>query len=113
MSETLIELWGVLVTGWKLVGYTGVIIFSARWFVQMWASRQAKKPVVPAIFWVMSMAGSLMCLSYFVYGKNDSVGILAYLFPSAVSVYNLYLEFTHRKRVRDDSGGDGADDTSE
>lgn len=96
MQNTLIDLWGVQITGWKIIGYTGVLLFSARWLVQVWASRKAKKPVVPVIFWIMSMIGSLLCLAYFVWGKNDSVGILAYLFPSVVSAYNLYLEMNHR-----------------
>lgn len=98
MREILFECLGVTVTGWKLVGYCGVFMFSARWFVQMVASRRAGRPVVPILFWYMSMVGSLMCLAYFVFGKNDSVGILAYLFPSSVSAYNVYLELAHRRR---------------
>ena len=89
-------MWGITVTGWKIVGYLGVFMFTSRWFVQMLASRKAGKPVVPRIFWILSMAGSLMCLSYFVFGKNDSVGILGYLFPSGVSMYNLILDSRHR-----------------
>ncbi len=37
-----------------------------------------------------------MCLAYFVFGKNDSVGILAYLFPSGIAAYNLFLDRQHR-----------------
>ena len=47
----------------------------------------------------MSMIGSFACLSYFVFGKNDSVGILGNIFPSAVAAYNLYLEIAHRRRL--------------
>jgi len=97
VNETLFFLLGIKVTGWKLVGYAGVALFTSRWFVQMWASKRAKKPVMPRIFWIMSMGGSLLCLSYFIFGKNDSVGILAYLFPSLVSGYNLYLDITHQR----------------
>ena|SRR5579862_6127502 len=100
MHQTLIELFGIRITGWKIIGYAGVFLFSARWFVQLLASRQAKKPVLPTVFWIMSLAGSLLCLAYFVLGKNDSVGILAYLFPSLVSIYNLRLEFVHRRLLR-------------
>lgn len=100
MHETLLELWGIRLTGWKIVGYLGVLMFSARWLIQMWASRKARRPVVPAIFWIISMAGSLICLAYFVFGKNDSVGVLAYLFPAAVSAYNLYLHVAHKGRER-------------
>jgi len=39
-----------------------------------------------------------MCsLSYVIFGQDDSVGILAYLFPSGVSVYNLYLDIAREK----------------
>lgn len=97
MNETLFELLGARVTPWKLVGYLGVTLFTARWFVQMWASKEAGKPVIPIFFWVLSVVGSLLCLLYFTFGKNDSVGILAYLFPTLVALYNLFLELAHRK----------------
>jgi len=44
----------------------------------------------------MSIAGSLLLLSYFIFGKNDSVGIISNLFPAFVAGYNLYLD--HRRR---------------
>ena len=100
MHETIIDLFGIRITGWKIIGYVGVLLFTARWFVQAWASRRAKKPVVPLMFWIISIVGSLMCLAYFIFGKNDSVGILGYLFPSAVAFYNVYLEITHRLRAK-------------
>lgn len=96
MHNELFTFLGIAVTGWKLVGYTGVFMFTSRWFVQMLASRKARKPVVPRAFWLLSVAGSLLCLSYFVFGKNDSVGILGYLFPAGVSLYNLVLDARHR-----------------
>ncbi|MGH7973362.1 MAG: lipid-A-disaccharide synthase N-terminal domain-containing protein [Limisphaerales bacterium] len=97
MHKILIDFFGVQITGWKLIGYTGVLLFSARWFVQMWASREARKPVVPVAFWVISVVGSFACLTYFIFGKNDSVGVLSNLFPCGVAGYNLYLEATHRR----------------
>lgn len=92
MNETLFEFMGITITGWKLVGYSGVLMFTSRWFVQLWHSQRAGKSVMPRLFWVMSILGSLLCLLYFTFGKNDSVGIIAYLFPTAVAAYNLYLD---------------------
>jgi len=43
------------------------------------------------------MGGSLLILFYFVFGKNDSVGILANLFPFLVASYNLFLDITHKR----------------
>lgn len=102
MDGVLLELFGgkIVITGWKLIGYAGVLMFSGRWFVQVWASKKARKPVVPRIFWCMSMVGSLLCLSYFLFGKNDSVGILAYLFPAAISAYNLYLDVVSKRAAQ-------------
>ncbi len=102
MNETLLSLhfFGhpVTVTGWKLVGYCGTLVFAGRWVVQIVASRKAGHPVVPIFFWYMSAAGSLMVLSYFTFGKNDSVGILGNLFPAFIACYNLYLAQTHRQK---------------
>ena len=92
-----------VVTVWKLVGYLGIAMFAGRWVVQMLASRRAGRPVMTRAFWWMSLVGSLLCLSYFVFGKNDSVGIFSYLMPSGIALYNLLLDAKHRKNmVKDD-----------
>ncbi len=85
-------------TAWKLIGYLGSFVFAGRWVVQVIASRKHKKPVMPGLFWYMSLLGSVMILSYFIFGKNDSVGILSNLFPGVIAAYNLYLHETHRLR---------------
>lgn len=96
MRTVLFEMWGVVVTPWKLVGYLGVFLFAGRWFVQLFASRVSRRVVMPRTFWYMSIAGSLLLLAYFIFGKNDSVGILANAFPLFVALYNLYLDLTHK-----------------
>jgi lipid-A-disaccharide synthase-like uncharacterized protein len=98
---------GVTITPWKLVGYVGVTLFAGRWFVQMFYSRRHGRPVVPTVFWLMSISGSLLLLSYFIFGKNDSVGILSNLFPATVACYNLALDLRHKraKRRAGDQGG--------
>jgi lipid-A-disaccharide synthase-like uncharacterized protein len=105
MDNTLFEfqLFGfdVVVTAWKLFGLMGVLLFTGRWFFQMYYSRKAGKPVTPRIFWVMSVMGSLILLSYFIFSPNhrDMVGILSNLFPCAIAAYNLYLDLTHEKKM--------------
>ena len=88
----------LIITPWKIIGYIGVVLFAGRWFVQMWASRRSRKVVMPRLFWYMSITGSLMLLSYFIFGKNDSVGILSNSFPFLIASYNLYLDITHKRR---------------
>lgn len=94
MHFQIFELPGIVVTPWKLVGYAGVLLFAGRWIVQMIATGRRGRPVIPALFWMMSAAGSVLLLIYFTWGRNDSVGLLSNLFPLTVAVYNLML---HRK----------------
>lgn len=97
MMDTVLYDGLVLLTPWKLVGYLGVSMFAGRWVVQILASSRQRRPTFPRLFWIMSLLGSLLTLSYFIFGKNDSVGILANLFPCLVAGYNLFLEMTSRK----------------
>ena len=91
MHNVILNAFGLVITPWKLVGYVGAVLFAGRWFVQMLASRVHGRPVVPALFWYMSISGSIMLLLYFTFGKNDSVGVLSNLFPFGVALFNLYL----------------------
>ena len=97
MNEVIHTAFGLTITPWKLIGYLGVALFAGRWFVQMYYSRKYRRPVVPTVFWLMSISGSLLLLSYFTFGKNDSVGVLSNLFPATVAIYNLYLDVRHRR----------------
>jgi lipid-A-disaccharide synthase-like uncharacterized protein len=103
MNQVLMMAFGVTLTPWKLVGYLGVVLFAGRWFVQIIYSRAHGKPVVPTVFWLMSIFGSLLLLAYFTFGKNDSVGILSNLFPAGVAGYNLYLDLQHKRMKRESS----------
>ena len=96
---------GLHVTLWKLIGYTGALMFGGRWVVQFIASRRAGKPVIPRVFWYMSVVGSLMTLSYFLFSsKQDSVGVLQNLFPAFTALYSLSLDIKHRGWHRDRAG---------
>ena len=92
---------GLHASPWKLIGLVGALMFGGRWLVQFVASKRQGKPVIPRLFWYMSIVGSLMTLSYFVFGKNDSVGILQNLFPAFTACYSLYLDIRHRGWRRD------------
>ena len=84
----------------KLIGYSGTFLFAGRWVVQLAASKLARRPVLPLLFWYMSISGSLLLLSYFTFGQNDSVGIINNLFPMAIAFYNLVLEYRHRAELK-------------
>jgi lipid-A-disaccharide synthase-like uncharacterized protein len=85
-------------TPWKIVGLLGSVMFTSRWFVQLYYTRKLKRVVMPLSFWWLSVVGSALLLSYFIFGKNDSVGILSNFFPSFVSVYNLVVHLREVKR---------------
>ena len=104
MNDHLVALsfFGLHVTWWKLIGYTGALMFGGRWVVQFVASKRAGKPVIPRVFWYMSVVGSLMTLSYFLFSsKQDSVGVLQNLFPAFTALYSLSLDIKHRGWRRD------------
>ena len=104
MNEQIVWLsgFGIHMTLWKLIGLTGALMFGGRWLVQFIASRRQGKPVIPRAFWYMSIVGSLMTLSYFLFSsKQDAVGVLQNLFPSFTAVYSLYLDIRHRGWHRD------------
>ena len=84
-------------TPWKMVGFAGTLLFTSRWFVQLYYTRKYKRVVMPLAFWWLSVCGSLLLLAYFTMGKNDSVGIISNFFPVFVSVYNLIVHLRHRK----------------
>ncbi len=93
---------GLHITPWKLIGYTGALMFGGRWLAQFIASKRAGKPVIPRVFWYMSVVGSLMTLSYFLFSaKQDSVGVLQNLFPFFTALYSLHLDIKHRGWHRD------------
>ena len=98
MNETIAALaWtGIAVTPWKLIGLMGAMMFGARWLLQFAASRRAGRAVVPRSFWIISLCGSALTLSYFLFSdKQDAVGVLQNLLPALTAAYSLWLELRH------------------
>ena len=92
MSGVIGNFFGVTLTAWKLVGFLGALMFAGRWLIQAWATRRAGRPTIPRSFWIISLMGSAMVTSYFIWGKNDSVGVLTNLLPASVALYNLVMD---------------------
>ncbi len=84
--------WGV----WKVFGWLGNGVFFSRFFVQWYATEKLKRVVVPTAFWWLSLAGSLLLLSYALFYKKDSVFIFAYGFTWIPYIPNLII---HRKHA--------------
>lgn len=104
MNEAFFKLdwgsWHLVLTPWKAIGIFGATMFASRWFVQVYYSRKAGRPVTPTPFWIMSVVGSLLLLSYFFFSaKQDIVGIINNFFPCIIAVYNLILEVRYQKKL--------------
>src|SRR6185369_7746404 len=90
------KLLGIEWNTWKVVGMVGNAIFFSRFFVQWYATEKLKRVVVPTAFWWLSLAGSIVLLSYALFYKRDSVFILAYAFTWIPYIRNLII---HRRHV--------------
>lgn len=101
MREVIGHFFGVVVTPWKLIGFLGALMFAGRWLIQAWATKRAGRPTIPRAFWIISLCGSAMVTSYFIWGKNDAVGVLTNLLPASVAFYNLVMDIRHRRTLSD------------
>ncbi len=98
LAHIFAALQGFNLTPWKAIGGAGALMFTSRWFVQLYYTRKLGRVVMPLSFWWLSVVGSALLLAYFIFGKNDSVGILSNFFPAFVSVYNLVVHMRDAKR---------------
>lgn len=80
---------------WLGVGLFGQTLFSARFFIQWLASERAGKSIVPALFWYLSIGGSLLLLIYAI-SKKDPVFIIGQSSGMLIYARNLFL--IHRER---------------
>lgn len=83
---------------WWMVawGSVGQVIFTFRFVYQLLYSRHAGESVLPAGFWIMSLTGSLLIVSYGVL-RLDPVLILGQSFGIVAYVRNLWIGRRERK----------------
>src|SRR3954463_5074238 len=91
------KLLGIQWSVWKVVGWLGNMVFFSRFFVQWYATEKLKRVVVPTAFWWLSLAGSLLLLSYALFYQHDSVFIFAYLFTWIPYIRNLVIHQRHAR----------------
>jgi len=88
------KLLGVDWSVWKVVGWVGNAVFFSRFLVQWYATEKKKQVVVPALFWWLSLTGSMILLAYSLH-KRDSVFIFAYGFTWIPYIRNLIIHRRH------------------
>ena len=86
---------GITRNAWKVAGWLGNAVFFSRFFVQWYATEKRKRVVVPTAFWWLSLAGSMLLLSYALFYQRDSVFIFAYAFTWIPYIRNLIIHHRH------------------
>lgn len=84
--------------GWVVIGVIAQLFFTARFVVQWLASERAGRSVIPVAFWVLSLVGGVMLLTYAIYRK-DPVFIAGQTFGVFVYLRNLQLVLRNLRRT--------------
>ena len=77
-------------TFWLVLGFVGQLVFSGRFIVQWLASEREGRSVVPVAFWFLSVAGSLLLLTYAVH-RRDPVFVVGQALGVFIYLRNLHL----------------------
>jgi len=75
---------------WVALGLLGQLLFAARMVIQWLHSERHRRSMVPPIFWWLSLGGSLMLLTYFLW-RTDIVGIIGQGLGFVIYTRNLML----------------------
>jgi lipid-A-disaccharide synthase-like uncharacterized protein len=76
---------------WYVVGFTGQLLFGSRFLVQWFLSEKARRPILPRVFWYLSLSGGLALLAYAVH-RHDAVFAIGQAAGLVVYLRNLRLE---------------------
>ncbi len=84
---------------WELFGLVGEGLFFARMIAQWLASEKQRKPVIPVVYWYLSLMGAAILVAYALH-----IGSFAVLLPQVVGLVfysrGLQLEHGARRRAR-------------
>jgi lipid-A-disaccharide synthase-like uncharacterized protein len=83
-------------TIWISIGLLGQFLFSMRFIIQWIASEKKRQSVIPEMFWVFSISGGLVLLSYAIWRK-DPVFILGQAFGVFIYARNIYFIYKRRE----------------
>jgi len=90
---------------WLIVGFTGQLLFGARFLIQWIASERKKESHIPIIFWYLSLSGGIILFIYSV-SRKDPVFMVGQ--GTGVIVYVRNLVLISRKKKRENPSPTGA-----
>jgi len=82
---------------WATIALVGQAVFGGRFILQWIVSEYKKKSHVPTSFWFVSLAGSLILLSYSIHIKNP-IFMLGFSLNTLIYLRNIHLIYRHAKR---------------
>lgn len=82
---------------WATIALVGQVVFGGRFVLQWIISEYKKRSHVPTSFWFVSLAGSLILLSYSIHIKNP-VFMLGFSLNTLIYLRNIHLIYKHAKR---------------
>jgi lipid-A-disaccharide synthase-like uncharacterized protein len=82
---------------WATIALAGQITFGGRFVLQWIVSEYKKRSHVPTAFWFISLAGSLMLLSYSIHIKNP-IFMFGFSLNTLIYVRNLHLIYKHAQK---------------
>jgi len=86
---------------WYVIGFFGQALFTARFLVQWVTSEVKKRSVIPLAFWFLSLAGSLVLLTYAVH-RRDPLFIVGQ--SAGFIIYTRNLTLIKRERAATPAG---------
>lgn len=84
------ELFGFTIDFWTIWGLVAQGLFFSSFVVQWWKSEQEKSSHLPAEFWYLRLAGSVMLFAY-VIQRRDLVFFIAIILQVIIYVRNISL----------------------
>lgn len=81
---------------WLTVGGAGQAVFFSRFLVQWYATEKRKQVTVPALFWWLSLAGTLLLLIYSIFYVKNWIIIVGYAVSWIPYIRNLVIHQRHK-----------------
>ena len=81
---------------WATIALVGQMTFGGRFVLQWIVSEYKKRSHVPTSFWFISLAGSLILLSYSIHIKNP-IFMLGFSLNTLIYLRNIHLIYKHAR----------------